>query len=174
MSAGRVLRFWWLPEEERKFIDFLEKTGQVVAYPGGAFWTKEELSPKPIRKYIEENAPDQLKLSILGAFPEPVIISTGRTSEPHLHISYSRSCIIVYDRVRFKSEDTLAAGNLCANTYYVIDEKWAEKPIEFTKWVDRVFRWVRRATSEKYGKYNYRVSKRVMEAIQKGLKLTEY
>jgi hypothetical protein len=161
-----VLTFWQLPEEEAAFIEYLQTTGNVLALPSRWVKTREELSPQPIRAYLETHDPPQISFGLeqhlKDISPEPRIYE-GESG--FMQPSEMEFCLIGYNRPRFRRNTELGQSNLAAYWQRLDPEAriLVEKPPEFVRWGKAVFAWLRRHTPEWHQKW-YRVTQGAMAA----------
>lgn len=158
--------FWQLPEEEDKFLDFLDSTGIVVAYPDHWVKTRQEADPQPIRPYLAKNDPLTclLGLDSYKAATGVEIMSQG--DEQFFSVPMMDACLIGYSRPRFREGNHLGKSNLAAYLQYSDGSK---KPDWFRKWTNQVFRWAKKsaADKQKYHGYFYPATQRVVEEVDK-------
>jgi len=171
-----VVTFWWFPDEEAAFLDYLESTGHVVALPFQAVKDQHEVAPRPVAEVVAGSDPQELFFGLEEHVRHAVIIrlegfANGIKVEiPHFRVSDMKSCVIGYDRGRFIEGGKMTPSNLYAYWDYP-DEKGTvlkHKPADFVMWAKKVLRWVYKATPEWHEYKTYRVSKRVKAAIQEG------
>jgi hypothetical protein len=167
-----TVTFWWFPEEENAFLDFLDTTGSVLALPFCGAKKKEDLIPCPIRDYIATVNPRQCFLFLTDFANEIVITSFNQVIDNEMpvekfRISDMRSSVLGYDRGVVAAPNRLTASNLYA--YWEFPDPGGKvltrKSEAFSSWGKRVMKWVLKATPEWHTYKNYRVSKRVKNAI---------
>jgi hypothetical protein len=166
-----VITFWQLPDEEKEFLDFLESTGHVVAIP--VHWVKDraDLSPQPIRNFIEKHDPDRLYFGLESQLADVDIQPSEYEGEwGYKGPSGADACLIGYDRPKFRSGTKLVQSNLAAY-WTCLDETQStmvDKTEDFVRWGKKVFGWVRKHTPEWHGNKGYRATKRVKDSIEEG------
>jgi hypothetical protein len=167
-----VVTYWWLLEEEDEFLDYLARSGEVVAMPDAWMDSPEELAAMPVDRYIRECDPVQLLFGLSQHLANVPI----RPRTHHGRAMYSgpnamESCAISYSRGRLKDSTILTQFNLAA--YWQIwstgPDTGGDKDPAFVKWGKNVFAWVRRKTPERHQYKQYRVSRRAKQALEKGL-----
>ncbi len=166
-----AVTFWWLPEEEQRFLDYLLKTGDILACRFGPVSEPELLKAEPLVEFIAEHDPRNVMFGPREFMDQAKVWPVERDGRAFYVHSYSKDPLIVYSRALFRAPGELVQSNLCTkwkridpDLPYLVD-----KPAEFIQWGRRVFAWVRRATPEKYREY--RISKRVAEELDQGLEL---
>ena len=171
MSA---ISFWRFPEEEETFLDFLDRTGNVIAIPYKNFHSLEEITPRPLRELVKDSDSNSDSYSLLIGLDHWInqikAHSRFHDGENIFGISYFDSPLIVYDRGRIYESQKLLRSNLCGAWSYVDDQKRViHKSDAFIKWSKKVFAWVRKATPEFHQYRTYRLTPRVAEAIRNNL-----
>jgi hypothetical protein len=174
MGMTVVVSFWRFPEEEEAFLDFLDKTGNVVAIPYQNFHNLEAIKPQPLREMIKNSDLNSASHSLLIGLEH--WMDQIRVN-PYFHnggnifaVSYLYSPLIVYDRGQFREPNKLGMSNLCTTrSYYDDGKKLIYKPDEFVKWGKKVFSWVRKETPEFHQYKTYRLTLRVAEAVRNNL-----
>jgi hypothetical protein len=175
-----TVTFWWFPDEEEAFLEFLERTGQVLALPFAATETKDGLVPRPFREYITAADPHQcflLLADVAELIIEPFKVVESGTAVERCRVVDMKSCVVGYDRGKLLGSDKLTASNLYTYWDYPnpSGSSLVRKPEEFIRWAKNVLGWVHKATPEWHQYRNYRVSKRVKEAIlNDGLQIVTY
>ncbi len=180
-----VVTFWQLPGDEKDFLRYLKKTGNVLGIPDLAQKSLEALTPQPLEDCFE--TPDDFYLG-LDEFARSAPIKEfeyqgeeeGRKGERLFALDYMSPCLIHYTRPRIRN------GKLGQSNLYAYWEHPAEldtcfvswmprlylkkKDPNFVKWAKKVLNWVRRRTPEKieYNGYPYRATKRAKEAMLAG------
>ncbi len=168
-----AVTFWWLPEEEERFLRYLLKTGDILACTFERASEPELLASRPLPEFIAEHDPDDVMIGPREFMEQARVWPVeydGRTFYVH---SYSDDPLIVYTRAKFRSPGKLGQSNLCTDWKRIDPDLpyLVDKPAEFIKWGRRVFAWVRRATPERYK--TTRISKRVAEELANGLELVD-
>jgi hypothetical protein len=176
-----VVTFWWFRDEEESFLAFLEEAGQVMALPFRGTPKKDELKPRPLKEYIINDDPQQLFFFLTGNNQDIVIepiesFEDGKTLEC-FRVVDMKSCVIGYDRGRVISSSKLTASNLYAYWAYpnASGVSMVAKSDGFVTWAKKVFSRVYKMTPDWHQYKNYRVSKRVKDAIlNEGLQIAPY
>jgi hypothetical protein len=167
-----VVTFWQLPEDEKKFLDFLLKTGNVVAMPAESVKIKKELVPQPIVPYIEQHDPVQLQFALERFAKQTEIEVIEHNGEKYFRRDYMSPCLISYRRGRCGDGKKLGLSNLSAYWDYPNEDntKLLVKDPEFIHWAKKVFNWVRRATPARVecNGFPYRATKKFKEAVCEG------
>jgi len=164
-----VLGFWWFPDEEAPFLDYLRKSGPLVATPEGRFRREEEIIVSDFDLVVASNARGILftkaeygpELKLYRGVDAGVYSPNERMSP---FVSYQRGTIAPNNKLRM--------SNLVARASY-FDERGrtVEKPIEFVKWYKRAFKWVRDRTPLWHRYESYRITERVAQAVKDGWEL---
>jgi hypothetical protein len=173
-----VAAWWWFPDEEADFINYLESTGEVVAYLRDDFENVEEIKHSPLRQVIECDTVRNVCLC-LKEQAERIVVAPLHPidNKPRFGIYTSQSEVLGYDRVYYKDSNVLCLGHLHAYWAFVNDEAsgYVNKDPAFVKWGKRVFQWIRRKTPEWHQYKSYRATKRVKESVDMGsLQLAAY
>lgn len=167
-----VLACWWLPEEEAHFLDYVEKTGDVLALPAEGAESMEKLTPRPLRAYILRDKPPSVVFG-LDKYFTPELTQYAKSEEPkgHYRVSVPESCVIEYTRAVLE-DGQLSVANLSFYTGYdAPGSQYVNKPDGFLHWARNVFRWVRRTTSELHPQKGLRMTPAALQALRQGLKL---
>jgi hypothetical protein len=167
-----VLACWWLPEEEAHFLDYVEKTGDVLAFPAEGAETMDKLVARPLRAYILREKPSAIVFG-MDKYLTPELIHYTKVDEPKesFRVSVLESCVIEYTRATLE-EGQLSVANLSFFTGYDTPRsEYITKPEGFLHWARNVFRWVRRTTSELHPQKGLRMTPAAMQALRQGLKL---
>lgn len=164
-----VVGYWQLPEDEREFLEYLESTGQIVAFPPEGVLTAAEVQPESIRSFIESRDPSGLEFGPMELQEVPVPMQIGE--ERRFMVTAMRHCVIGYRRGRLY-DGTITQSNLCAYSSYLADDcsHMVSKRPEFLSWSKKVLRWVRKRTTDKVecNGYSYRATRRVKAAVTAG------
>ncbi len=165
-----VVTFWQFPEEEQQFIEFLNGTGCVVAFPSGPVETESELVPQPLNDYISRYDPDQLLFGLEDFAEKRIVKQVEFEGQPRFCVTSMDSCLVGYRRGNFRDGNKLGQFNLAAYWTRLSDDgkSLVNKDRTFKKWAEKVFSWVREATPEWHQFKTYRVTRRVKEALLKG------
>lgn len=165
-KMASVFTYWQLPEEEAEFLDFLDSTGIVVAYPNHGVKTPQEADPQPIRVFWAKNAPLRCMLGLDSNKASTVLEFKSQGDEQFYSVSLMNSCVIGYSRPNFRNGNHLGQSNLAAYLQYSDGSK---KPDWFWKWTNQVFRWAKKKAADKqeYHGYFYPATQRVVEEVHK-------
>lgn len=163
-----VITFWQTPEDEEEFVAFLLKE-EIVAISADWKQKQEELQPTPLSRFMAKQ-PTDLLLAIPGMesdlYVESRIFSGDQVSYA---ITTLRSPVIGWRRGLLQDR-CLAQSNVHAYQEFSLETgKVIRKTNEFRHWCSRVFSWLRRSTPEKLGQPAYRSSRRVKDAVEKGM-----
>jgi hypothetical protein len=164
---GMGFTFFRLPEEEPPFLEFLSKTGDLVAFPFEPGMQGEELLiPHPLFEYIAEADPSRVVISIRSIAVDP---TTGRARGPSIHPVSAPT--LSYTRGAFRDPATLGITNLAACST-VIDEhrRQVKQPDEFLAWVKKVMAWARRHAPVQITP-GWRATEAVAARMKEGLKV---
>jgi hypothetical protein len=164
-----VIGFWRLPEEERRFLDYVSRSGDVVAFPFDKVPDRSVIKPHRAIKYIEERDPDGvlLALSVHASLVRAVEVTTPRG---FFLADYMRAPVIIYSRGRLRDR-RLGGCNLATYWSYLgDDERMKDHPAAFVAWAKRIYRWVRADTPVKLSK-GWRATTAVAAAIDGGLEI---
>ena len=167
-----VLSYWQLPEDERSFLDFLQSTGDILAFPARGAKVKEELLPQPLVPYIDQDNPSQLYFGLERNAQQviPELVEQGEAR--FFSVPSMKACLIGYRRGYFRDGNKLAQSSLSAYWDYPNEEatELLNKDPEFIKWAKRVLNWVRRAAPKQVAFRGglCRATNRVRDAVQRG------
>jgi len=167
-----VLTYWQHPDEEEVFLDFLQGTGTVVAFPSHWVATKEELLPHPIGPFIKKTDPPQLRFGLEKQNLRIRIEEQSPTEDGLLFsLPHLEPCLIDYRRGRLFGRK-LGQSNISAYWDYPNSDKSSlvEKDQEFLAWAKKVMSWVRKSTPEEIELNGslYRATKRVKKSFCDG------
>jgi hypothetical protein len=138
-----------MPEEEAAFLDFLESTGVVVAYPDHWARAEAEASARPLRAYLAESNPGQVLLGLETGKADVVIGTKTKEEDQFYHVELMSSCLIGYRRPRFGNDNLIEQSALAAYLDFFKDHARRAKPEWFRAWVRRVFGWAKRHANQK-------------------------
>lgn len=170
-----VVTFWQFPEEEERFLTYLEKTGDILACIGGPVTEPSRLEPRPVRELIECEDPDAVLIGPREFMEIAEIGSYWHEGRMLYSRFYAELPLVDYSRPRFRAPQKLEESNLVFKTSIWVsdganhDLDHAEpQPPEFVAWARRVLNWMRRHTQ----RIGYRrVTPRVAAAVEDGLEL---
>jgi hypothetical protein len=163
-----VMTFWWHPDEEAAFLDFLESEKTPLAVPWDKVLSRELLVPVPVRNVLGNNLSSVFLLDSQHA--EKLVISFFEDPDGgYYRVSDMESCVVGYDRARFLADGSLMTANLYFYRRYpnATADALVEKPAEFIKWAKKVMGWVGKATPRKVR--DRRGSERIALAVDHGL-----
>ncbi len=163
-----VFGYWLMPEEEAEFLDFLDTTGTVVAYPNHWVRTKVEAAPSPLRSYLAEHNPNLLKLGLGQHSGEELIKSMDQ--EQFFGFDLMDACLIAYTRPRFRIGNQLGKSNLAAYLDVSTDNALHPKPKWFQLWVKQVFTWAKKHAQKKcvHQHFSYPATQLVLKLAEEG------
>ncbi len=168
-----VMTYWCFPDEEKGFLDFLETTGDVVAIPSWGVRKKEDFVPQRPADFIKQFDPNRILLGLKEHVGHMVVKPYGDKGEQLFSVDLMASCLVAYDRGKFRDGHKLGSSNLCA--YFSFPNEDAtmliDKAPEFVLWTKRVYSWVTQATPEWHRDKDWRVTSRVAQAIREGLEI---
>ena len=173
-----IVGYWRLPEEDGRFLDYLEKTGDVVACSARGVHDPLLLSPRPVREYVEREDPECLLMAPREYMDRAPITSCLHKGCLTYGRSYLDSPLLDFCRGRFLESGTLEQSNLCFESTILVSDgvnrdldHLEPQPAGFVAWARKVQRWVRRNTRQ-FGYYRtYRATARVVAAVEDGLEL---
>lgn len=167
------ITFWWLSEDEKEFLNFIEKEGRVIALPlENSAPVKEDLVCSPSQLIDRENC-SQMFLTLKPLLAEVVYVQYEMNGKTLFGIDAVNSPVISYSRSVFREENILGQAAISAHLEKLTDDKkkLVQKNDEFISWTKSVFSYVRKSTPEWHEYKTYRITKRVTEAVRNGLKL---
>jgi hypothetical protein len=161
------VQFWRFPDEEEAFLEFLEKTGNIVGLSKGKFRHKDDFAFIPLEKLIKDFDPPAVYFC-LDSYLKDVVAASCSDSQGEYHVlDLYKSPVISYVRGKFVSPRQLSTSLLSAHWSYSLDrETSAAKPEDFIKWAKKIFRWVQKTTPEFYQHKHCRITPHVAEAIR--------
>jgi hypothetical protein len=171
----RAVTFWRFPDEEARFLDYLDKTGEIIACTHERMPepTSPLLEPRPIRQLIDEQDP------ISMAFGPRAFMDMAQIDEFELdgRISYgrwyTRVPLMAYTRGKLYEPGRLGHTNLVFDSWRssgtLDDPSFTPQPPEFVAWGKRVLNWARRHTPRVVA-YK-RMTERVFAELDGGLEL---
>lgn len=141
--------FWQMPEEELAFLDFLDSTGVIVAYPDHWVKTEAEALPTPVRAYLAAHNPSQVFLGLDSGQLDVVVEPKIEGEEKFLSVGLIPSCLIAYSRPCFRSAYHLGKSNLAAYLETYKEGVKHAKPEWFHSWAKQVFSWAKKHAKKK-------------------------
>jgi hypothetical protein len=165
-----VVGWWQLPEDEEEFIEYVSKTGDVVAVASRYMPHRSDLEAIPVSEIALSGSPGSCALGLRHLIFKRGISELKK--DGGVLFSLPRQAdFAMYDRCRFR-EGVLVLLNLYAEWSFLTDDYSAtiEKDPEFKAWATKLFAWVRRHTPERVDLrgFPYRATKRVAEAVREG------
>src|SRR4051794_9559054 len=106
-SAG--FSFWWLPEDEAAFAEYLA-AGNTFAIMLGCAATEDAFQALPIRQFLAAGNPSELLIGPERFASAPVVhffAKAGPEGLPSYCVSESTSCLLGYRRARFRGPGEL-------------------------------------------------------------------
>jgi len=147
-----VLTFWRLPEEEAAFLDYLDRTEDLVACVYENVDTPEEVQAAPLRELIAACNPKRVLMA-----PRPFMDMTPITmheidGQNKYGRYYGQGPVICYRRPQWREPGKLRTSNFCYDSQRGVVEAasaprsshWVPQPPEFMAWARRVMTWNRR------------------------------
>ena len=167
-----AVTFWRFPEEEDEFVRFLLSFGPVVAAPKGKVRDKSLLTPIPLTELLQQNPP-QILLWLPTLVEDLPIRSYPDEDGESFGVLFTRVPVLTYRRGQFRPPNQLTPSHITGNwTVLSADQsRILRQPDDFIKWGKKVLAWVRKQTPEWHQYKNYRITKRVSEAIRSGLEI---
>ncbi len=149
-----VLTFWRLPEEEAKFLDYLDKTGEIVACIYKRFSDPEQVEVSPIREAITDYESEDLLIAPRRFMNMTPITSVEIEGVTRYGRYYGDGPVICYTPPIWRAPGQLAQSNLCFDTNRGIRDDtslhgytFEPQLPEFMSWARRVMAWTRRHTT---------------------------
>jgi hypothetical protein len=170
-----VIGFWWFPDEEESFLEFLDSTGPILALPRGEFTESKLAAAKPLREFISAQNPRRLLL-VPSSLTHEIVVSRIKPKENEgtsesFYVDDMCSPALGYRRASADTAGVLHMASL--HGYWDYPNESASgmvlKSPEFVKWGKLVISRVRRMTPKWHQYKNYRASDRVKEALLSGL-----
>ncbi|HVU33810.1 MAG TPA: hypothetical protein VHE61_10270 [Opitutaceae bacterium] len=158
-----VLTYWLCPDEEQEFIDFLETTGDIVAYTVEWKAKPDDIRPTDLRRIIESANPAQLMVGLRTGYT--LVEKHVFDDRVKFNVTAHRSALLIYQRGRLLGRQ-LGQSNLAA--YYGVAERPSDEDRSFHEWCRKVYRWVKERTPQKDPNGFYRISSRAAAAAQRG------
>ncbi len=164
-----VVTFWWMPEDEKAFLDYLGARHEIVAFT--APWKKrpEEVVPRDFGLLVAQA--DEAKL-MFGCADH----MRGKIVESHefpgsglrYNVTCESSCLLWFSRDLRHPVGKLSLRSIGVywDRHDTSTRTVTPKPDDFQKWGRAVMRWIRERTPEKEGLY--RTSALVKKAIADG------
>jgi hypothetical protein len=177
MAAG--LTFWQMPEDQDVFLEYLAKTGNIVAISHfAAVPLRNALRPLPLGSFV--GAGDFERLHIFPVeFADAIRIHefplSAQQTSPLYAVDTVRSPVLLYTPGTL-AEGALSQSNLSTSWTYLDEDKRTvvAKPLRFRKWGEGVLRWLRRVTPEWYGCRGYRCTRMAAGRAKDGVRLVLY
>lgn len=172
---AHVFTFWRFPDEERRFIDYLTKSGDILAAVDKRVSdpTSKELEPRPIGQLIEEEDPRNVLIGPREFMDMAQIDAFERFGEVKYGRYYAYVPLITYSRGVFRGENRLGDTNLAfvskRTTADLNDLTEVPQPPEFVAWGKRVLGWARRDAPREV-EYK-RMTERVFAELANGLEV---
>lgn len=170
-----IVSYWQLPDEEEKFLTYLDRSGDILACTWDSVLDPAELEPRPLRAYLSEETPDRVVFAP-SEFMDPGYITSYVREERRWYLRYhGKGPLIDYCRPVWRSPQTLGKARLTyVSSVWMTDGVnedlgYAEPQApEFLAWARRVLSWMRRHT-QRHG--YYRATPAVLAELDNGLQL---
>ena len=168
-----VMVFWWFPEEEQEFLQYLNKSGLLVAVTDKIVTDPTEIVVSGFDTILASGA-DRI-LFTRDSFAASLRIESGMDrGRPCYGVSARQSPFISYSRGAIIPTKKLRQSKLYAEATFLDDHgEVVQKPMEFVKWYKRVFGWASQRTPLWHQYKSYRITERVASAIQEGWELVQ-
>lgn len=167
-----VVTYWGLPEEEQSFLDYLEKTGEVLAVVKQNSPSRESFIPRPVREVIKDD-PQSILLLLGGHRDLLKVVPFQKEGATWYGVHAMKSPVIDYLRGQWRGPNRLGQSNIAAYPDYP-DEKGTRlipHPESFVNWAKKTAAWVRKFTPYHHQYKNYRITAKVKEQLKQGLEL---
>jgi len=165
-----------LPSDEEAFLSFLSKTGRIVAYT--APWKKkpEDVQPVLLSELIHSSDPAQLMFGPDSG--EAPVEAHSFDGEVLYNVRMEMSSLLMYRRGKLQQR-VLTQSNLSVYwVYFYLTEqsnRFVRKDESFISWAKKVLSWMRKATPEWHEHKNYRATRAVKLALDRGeIELKKY
>ncbi len=182
-----VVTYWRLPEEDDKFLTYLEKSEDIIACIDEWVIDPKELDPLSIRELIQMNDPAELLFGPREFMEMTPITSMEKDGRRVFGRYYGDGPVIAYSRGVWRGPGRLGKSNLVFNPTRGVPNStvkipqppeflawepgatiFVPQPPAFIRWGRRVMQWMRRHT-QPHG--YYRVTPRVAAEVENGLEL---
>ena len=164
-----VLSFWQLPDEEKAFLRYFARGGEVVAIRHmEAVADPAALRPLSVEELIGRSDSIRLYFTLRSVVADPLRLHRWESESPGEPVRYSLPVdfpAIVYDAGTL-ADGRLSKSNVAADT--------SQASSEVAAWVRRVFGWLRRATPHWHEYEAYRVTELAAREALGGLSLVPY
>lgn len=168
-----VMTFWQTHEDEVNFIEFLKRSGDIVAIPFGKRRTRSELKAQPLSPSLLDNWRSVL-FTLAEHENEATFNSFSHDGNEHVSVSPILSPVIAYESGGL-CESGLTPTNVVAYWETRVAEgdkqEWIQKPEWFVKWGKGVFRWLHRQAKQKLDGKALPMTESVASAVAGGLAL---
>ena len=150
-----VFSFWRLPEEEATFLDYLDRTEDMVACVYTHSTDPADLQAAPLRELIADRDPEDILIAPRPFMDMTPIFSLKLDGELNYSRYYGDGPVICYTRPQWREPGQLGRSNLCYNSQRGLPDpdgtEWyhsvyVPQPPEFLAWGRRVMAWNRRHT----------------------------
>jgi hypothetical protein len=167
---AKVFTFWQMLEEEVEFIDFLETTGTVIAYPDHWVRTEAEVSPQSLRTYLTQHNPLQVLLGLESGKADVVVGNRVQGEEQFFDVDLMSSCLVGYRRPRIRPVNQLGKSNLATYLDFYKGDSPQRKPDWFQDWVKQVFSWAKKRANRKcvHQEFAYPATPLVEKLVEEG------
>lgn len=161
--------FWWLPEEEERFLEWLTAEG-VFATLSGCAAEVRAFAAVPVRELLATGEHGKIMIGPERFARAPSLQfyeQTGADGVPAYCISERRSCLVAWRRGRRRGNE-IGASNLSVDWSTSKPAQSAAEVREFRTWTERLLRWVRQATPERHEHRIQRLSRPVKQGLADG------
>lgn len=168
---ARATTFFLLIEEEKELIEYLTRTGSVVAYTHEAV-PAAQIKPVPLEEYLRTDSPRSLYVTPAEFSAKIKLVKfrqqvAGKT-QLLARIDTITSHVVYYQRPIMKNENRLAPVSLSYHpTYFDHAEKKVKKAPGFIDWAEHLYRWVGDRATNTIEALKLRASDGVIQAIEK-------
>lgn len=161
-----VFTFWQMPDETKRFVDYLSKTGDVLAIDAVWVASEQEVIPKPIEEVLKDTRIRELEIGLANHFTKArleVKVLNGKVIKGYDIVDAPLLRYSIGNLVN----GTLSQSNVCA--YWSATN--GSKPQSFVKWGKQVFSWLRKAADSKilFQGFPYRATAAASQAAVAGL-----
>lgn len=167
------ITFWWLLENEKEFLKFVEKDNRVVALPLESTVPKNVDSVCKPHELIEKQNVERMFITFKELLPEVKYIQYEKGGKTLFGIDAVNSPVITYSRSVFRKQNKLGQGAISAHLNRLTKNEIniEKKNDEFVTWAKTVIARARKSTPKWHQYKTYRISEGVAKAIENGLEL---
>lgn len=145
VKMGKQLNFFMLRTDEHEFLSFVKSTGNVVIYP----YRAKKRPFKPLKELAKPFSVPYWMNVYLHNKAIGTIVYRYIEKQKSYYLDSDKSTVIEFSRCGLNKRNELLEGRIWIATAHVEKDfsgklMWIQKPNEFTKWYEKIARWLRK------------------------------